>query len=72
VMRVIIMIPATPGGSGVAELSFIAMNCDYLPEGLASAVAIIWRLFNFYLYLAIGAVVLPRWIVRVNRNNQMS
>ncbi len=67
VMRVIMMIPATPGGSGISELSFIALNCDYLPAGLASAVAIIWRLFNFYLYLGIGAIVLPRWIARVNR-----
>ena len=64
VHRMIVMIPATPGGSGIMELSFIALNCDFLPAGLASAVAIIWRLFNFYLYLGIGAVVLPRWIVR--------
>jgi uncharacterized protein (TIRG00374 family) len=69
VLRVIIMIPATPGGSGISELSFMALNCDYLPAGLASAVAVIWRLFNFYLYLAIGAFVLPRWIARVNRKN---
>lgn len=68
VMRVIIMVPATPGGSGVAELSFMALNCDYLPAGLVSAVAIVWRLFNFYLYIAVGAVVLPRWISRVNRS----
>jgi uncharacterized protein (TIRG00374 family) len=67
VLRVITMIPSTPGGSGVAELSFMALNCDYLPAGLASAVAIVWRIFNFYLYLGIGAVVLPRWIARVNR-----
>ena len=67
VLRVIIMIPATPGGSGISELSFMALNCDYLPAGLASAVAIVWRLFNFYLYLAIGAFVLPRWIARVGQ-----
>jgi hypothetical protein len=69
VLRVIIMIPATPGGSGISELSFMALNCDYLPAGLASAVAIVWRLFNFYLYLGIGAIVLPRWVARVNRKN---
>ena len=67
VLRVIIMIPSTPGGSGVAELSFMAMNCDYLPAGLSSAVAIIWRLFNFYLYLGIGVIVLPKWIARVGK-----
>jgi uncharacterized protein (TIRG00374 family) len=67
ILRVIIFIPSTPGGSGISELSFMALNCDYLPAGLASAVAIVWRLFNFYLYLAIGAIVLPRWVARVNR-----
>ena len=67
VHRMIVMIPTTPGGSGIMELSFIALNCDFLPAGLAPAVAIIWRLFNFYLYLAIGAIVLPRWIARVNK-----
>ncbi|MBS1618139.1 MAG: flippase-like domain-containing protein [Bacteroidetes bacterium] len=68
-LRVITFIPTTPGGSGVSELGFIALNCDYLPAGLTTAVAIIWRLLNFYLYLGIGAIVLPRWIVRVNRAN---
>ena len=67
VLRVIIFIPATPGGSGISELSFMALNCDYLPAGLAATVAIVWRLFNFYLYLGIGAFVLPRWVARVNR-----
>lgn len=67
VLRVIIMIPATPGGSGISELSFMALNCDYLPVGLASAVAVVWRLFNFYLYLALGTIVLPRWVARVGR-----
>jgi uncharacterized membrane protein YbhN (UPF0104 family) len=68
VHRIIIMIPSTPGGSGVAELSFMAMNCDYLPAGLSSAVAVVWRMYNFYLYLAVGAIVLPRWIARVGKN----
>lgn len=69
VLRVIIFIPATPGGSGISELSFMALNCDYLPAGLSSSVAILWRLFNFYLYLAIGAIVLPRWVARINPQN---
>ena len=67
VHRMIVMIPATPGGSGIAELSFMAMNCEYLPSGLASTVAVVWRLYNFYIYLAIGAIVLPRWLARVGK-----
>ncbi|CAK9856418.1 unnamed protein product [Sphagnum jensenii] len=42
VLRVLIFIPATPGGSGVSELAFMALNCDYLPAGLSSAVVIIF------------------------------
>lgn len=67
VLRVIILIPFTPGGSGLSELAFMALNCDYLPAGFSSAVVIIWRLFNFYLYLGLGAIILPRWIARVNK-----
>jgi uncharacterized protein (TIRG00374 family) len=69
ILRVIIFVPTTPGASGVSELSFMALNCDYLPAGLAATVAIVWRLFNFYLYLGIGAIILPRWVARVNRKS---
>lgn len=69
VHRVLTMIPTTPGGSGVAEVSFMALNCDFLPQGLASAVSIVWRLFNFYLYLLLGVVILPRWLARVGKKN---
>lgn len=67
VHRVIVMIPATPGGSGIAELSFMALNCDFIKEGLAPFVTLVWRGFNFYFYILAGVIILPKWLARVSR-----
>lgn len=75
VIWVFIIIPSTPGASGIAEVFFQVFNCAFIPEGLglSAKAAFIWRLYSYYLYLVIGAVVLPKWISRVNRgNNKLS
>lgn len=54
-------IPTTPGATGVAELSFVALNCEFTPPGLSAAVALVWRLYSYYLYIAVGLLILPRW-----------
>jgi uncharacterized protein (TIRG00374 family) len=58
-------IPATPGASGVAEISFIALNCEFMPVGLSTAIALIWRTYSYYLYLVLGMIVLPKWAKQV-------
>ncbi len=68
VHRVIVMIPSTPGGSGIAELSFMALNCEFIKEGLSPLVALIWRGFNFYFYILLGVFILPNWINKVANN----
>lgn len=60
-----LIIPSTPGASGLAEVSFVAMNCEFIPVGLSAAIALIWRMYNYYLYLIIGAIILPKWLKRV-------
>lgn len=67
VHRVIVMIPTTPGGSGIQELSFMALNCEYIINSLAPVVTLIWRGFNFYLYILIGALILPRWLMKARK-----
>jgi glycosyltransferase 2 family protein len=65
-MWVILLISPTPGSSGAAELFFV----DFLSElgsggeGLAG-LALIWRAFSFYLFLILGAMILPIWLRRV-------
>lgn len=54
-------VPTTPGATGVAELSFMALNCEFTPEGLSAAVALVWRLYSYYLYIALGLIILPKW-----------
>ncbi|HPE33516.1 MAG TPA: lysylphosphatidylglycerol synthase transmembrane domain-containing protein [Bacteroidales bacterium] len=65
VMWVIMLISPTPGSSGVAEFLFSDFLGDFIPLGLTAAVALLWRLFSYYPYIIIGAIILPTWIKRV-------
>ena len=68
VLWIFLVIPTTPGASGWAEISFIAMNCEFMPGGLSVAIALIWRIYTYYLYLVAGVIVLPGWLKRTERN----
>ena len=58
---IFLIIPSTPGAVGLAEISFIALNCEFMPVGLSAAIALVWRMYSYYLYLVLGMIVLPRW-----------
>ncbi|HQV76605.1 MAG: flippase-like domain-containing protein [Flavobacteriales bacterium] len=63
IMWVILLISPTPGSSGVAEVAFSGFFRDLLPAvGYIGALAVIWRILSYYLYLFIGTIVLPRWL----------
>jgi uncharacterized protein (TIRG00374 family) len=63
IMWVILLISPTPGGSGIAEIAFSGFFGDILPAvGYIGAVAVVWRLLSYYLYLFMGTVILPRWL----------
>jgi uncharacterized membrane protein YbhN (UPF0104 family) len=66
VMWVIMLISPTPGGTGIAELAFSGFLKDFIPIGLAAALALLWRLISYYPYLFIGAIILPRWIKKTH------
>ncbi|MBL7962757.1 MAG: flippase-like domain-containing protein [Flavobacteriales bacterium] len=69
IMWVILLISPTPGSSGVAELAFAGFFRDLLPTaGFIGAVAILWRILTYYLYLFVGAITLPRWLRRTARH----
>ncbi|HRD53439.1 MAG TPA: lysylphosphatidylglycerol synthase transmembrane domain-containing protein [Flavobacteriales bacterium] len=62
IMWVILLISPTPGSSGVAEIAFAGFFRDLLPAaGLIGAIAILWRLLSYYIYLFMGMVIVPRW-----------
>lgn len=64
VMWIMMLVSPTPGGSGFSEYVFKNYLSDFLPEiaGIAIIMALLWRLFTYYPYLFIGAIMFPKWI----------
>lgn len=74
VLWLVLMISPTPGGSGLSEWLFSEYYGDLVPTaGMAIILAVIWRLITYYLYLVIGAIIVPGWAKnyykRIQRNN---
>jgi len=67
IMWVIMLLPATPGSTGIAELAFLAVQCKFFLAGLEGAILTLWRIIGYYIYLMLGVFILPRWIRRVIR-----
>lgn len=68
VMWIMMLIMPTPGGSGFAEYLFTSYCSDLItvPAAMqasaAALIAILWRMVTYYPYLAVGAVMFPRWV----------
>jgi uncharacterized protein (TIRG00374 family) len=72
VMWVILMISPTPGASGIAEMAVPAFFQNDFPEHTHAAVAVLWRAISYYPYLAIGLIVLPVWLRKLQvRGNKI-
>jgi len=65
VMWVILLISPTPGASGIAEISVSAFFRYDFPEHTQAAVAVLWRAISYYPYLAIGLIILPIWLRKI-------
>lgn len=65
-MFFVIMFSPTPGGAGIIELAFNGFLTDYVHSNThATVISTIWRLMSYYLYLTLGALVVPNWIRKV-------
>ncbi len=63
VIWVVLMVSPTPGGSGLSEWLFSEYYGDLVPTvGMALILAIFWRIVSYYLYLGIGAAIVPSWL----------
>ena len=63
VMWIMMLVSPTPGGSGITEYVFTQYLSDFLPvAGFSVMLALLWRIFTYYPYLAIGAYLFPKWI----------
>ena len=63
VLWIFMVVSPTPGGSGMSEFAFREYFNDIDVSGSDILIIIIlWRIFNFYIYLFIGMILMPRWI----------
>jgi len=63
----------TPGGSGAAEIMFGNFLGEFIGNAsLTSALALLWRLISYYPYIFAGAIILPRWLARVFRTEDLN
>ena len=60
-MFVLIIFSPTPGGAGFVEYVFGNFLTDFVPIGIAPIISFIWRLFAYYSYLFVGAIIVPNW-----------
>lgn len=62
VIWVVLMVSPTPGGSGLSEWIFSEYYGDLVTTtGLVLILAVFWRLISYYVYLVIGALIVPGW-----------
>jgi glycosyltransferase 2 family protein len=72
VMGIIMIGSPTPGGTGVAEVVFSNFLGEFIDNAaLTASLAFLWRLISYYPYLFVGAIVLPRWVKRVFRKEEI-
>ena len=63
VIWVVLMVSPTPGGSGVSEWIFSEYYGDLVSTaGMALILAVFWRIISYYVYLLIGAIIVPSWL----------
>lgn len=63
VLWVVLNVSPTPGGSGLSEWLFSEYYGDLVSSaGLALILAIFWRIISYYVYLGIGAIIVPGWL----------
>ena len=58
----VIPLAPTPGNSGAAEVAFVALMSGYVPHGALLGGVLIWRFFNHYSELVIGAFLAGRHV----------
>ncbi|MBQ3540270.1 MAG: flippase-like domain-containing protein [Phascolarctobacterium sp.] len=56
-LNLVLYFSPTPGGSGVAEVGFVALFSNILPDGTVGIMAVLWRFAAEYLPFLLGATV---------------
>ena len=66
-IAMIMMIPLTPGGVGVAEVSIAAFYSIIIPLPLVGVFVLLWRLILYYFNVVVGLIASLRIVRREAR-----
>lgn len=69
-IAIIMMVPLTPGSSGVTELSTSSLYALIIPTGMIGLFVILWRFVTFYLNIILGAIAGLTIFKRELKHNQ--
>lgn len=73
VVWVVLMVSPTPGGSGISEWLFANYYGDMIGNlGIATVMALIWRVFSYYIYLIAGCVLLPAYFGEKSKKKKIT
>jgi hypothetical protein len=56
-MAIIGLLPLTPGGSGLAELSMSYLYSMFVAPALLGPLVILWRLITYFFNIVVGAAL---------------
>jgi uncharacterized protein (TIRG00374 family) len=56
IIGVIMMIPLTPGSSGIAELSATSVYSLFIPSSIVGVMVVVWRVIFYYLNIIVGII----------------
>jgi len=63
IVWVCLMISPTPGSAGISEWLFTTYYGDLINNaGIALVIALFWRIISYYIYLLVGAYMIPGWL----------
>ncbi|MDD1691112.1 MAG: flippase-like domain-containing protein [Methanoregula sp.] len=54
ILAILMMIPLTPGSSGIAEVGATSMYALFLPAGVVGIFVVLWRIVLYYFNIALG------------------
>jgi uncharacterized protein (TIRG00374 family) len=56
ILAILMMLPLTPGSSGIAEVGATSMYALFLPSSILGIFVVIWRLVLYYFNIALGVI----------------
>jgi hypothetical protein len=54
ILAILMMIPLTPGSSGIAEIGATSMYALFIPAPIVGIFVVIWRIVLYYFNIALG------------------